>query len=213
MKSENIDQLAIALAKAQAEMPAAPMNATNPFLKNNYADLGMIIKTATPVLVKNGLAVSQQVVSDNDRVGVTTTLLHTSGQWIESTVYLPLGEEKGKSLAQVAGSVITYLRRYSFGAIIGLYTDEDVDGNHPRMEKQEQPATTERVQPKYRAGDSLTLEQAENELNSKGVRYGDLETSQLSYMHKTLIAKEPKTDEHYRKIAAIELIMKARNGA
>ena len=110
MKSEKLDLLATALSKAQSEMPAVPMNAVNPFLKNKYADLAEMIRVATPVLTKNGLSISQQPVSTDGQVGVTTTLLHTSGQWIEETISLPLGDEKGKSLAQVAGSIITYLR-------------------------------------------------------------------------------------------------------
>ena len=39
-----------------------------------------------------------------------------------------MGTEKGKSSAQVAGSVITYLRRYSWVSILGLYAEEDTDG-------------------------------------------------------------------------------------
>ena len=51
-KSESIQNLAAALAKAQAEFPAVPFNAVNPFLKNKYADLGAVIETARPVLAK-----------------------------------------------------------------------------------------------------------------------------------------------------------------
>ena len=137
MKSEKIDQLAVALGNAQSTMPAIPMNARNPFLNNKYADLGEMIKVATPILFKNGLSISQQATTEIDRIGVTTLLMHTSGQWIESTISLPLGDEKGKSLAQVAGSVITYLRRYSYGSVVGLYTDEDDDGNHKSQTKSE----------------------------------------------------------------------------
>ncbi len=141
MKSEQLNELATALAKAQAEMPAVPMNAVNPFLKNKYADLAEMIRVASPVLAKHGLSISQQPVSMDGQIGVVTTLLHTSGQWIEDTISLPLGDEKGKSLAQVAGSIITYLRRYSYGAIVGLATDEDTDGNAP-AKKHEQPETS-----------------------------------------------------------------------
>jgi len=130
-KSDTVKELAIALSKAQADMPPAELNAVNPFLKNKYADLGSIIKTAKPVLAKNGLAVSQLPVSDNGQIGVTTILMHSSGEWIESTMTMDIGEEKGKSAAQVAGSVITYLRRYSLSSILGMYADEDTDGNAP----------------------------------------------------------------------------------
>jgi len=139
-KSESIKLLAGALAQAQAEMPAVQFNATNPFLKNKYADLGAIISTSKPILGKNGLSVSQLVSTDNGNVGVTTVLMHNSGEWLESTAWLSLGEEKGKSQAQVAGSIITYLRRYSLASILGMYADEDGDGNPAPKSEQKQQA-------------------------------------------------------------------------
>jgi hypothetical protein len=143
-KSTSITKLAEALAKAQAEMPVVKMNAVNPFLKNKFADLGAVIETSRPVLAKHGLSISQFPTSDAGNVGVTSTLMHSSGEWMEDVVYLPLSDEKGKSAAQVAGSVITYLRRYSWAAMLGLYADEDTDGHAPTKkpeQKQEQPKT------------------------------------------------------------------------
>jgi hypothetical protein len=128
-KSDSIKELSGALAKAQAAMPAVKFNSTNPFLKNKYADLGAVIETAQPILAKNGLSVTQLVFAELDLVGVETVLLHESGEWISASASLPLGDEKGKSMAQVAGSVVTYLRRYGLSAILGMYADEDGDGN------------------------------------------------------------------------------------
>jgi hypothetical protein len=225
MKSEKIDQLAIALSKAQGEMPTVPMNAVNPFLRNRYADLAEMIKVATPVLAKNGLAISQQAISNDGHVGVTTTLIHTSGQWIEDTISLPLGDEKGKSLAQVAGSIITYLRRYSYGAIVGLATDEDTDGNQPakRHEQPEtpydgnQPANKRHEQPdapyvaKPLPGVNLRL--AESEKNAAGALYGTLDTETLVHMANTLAKMEKRTDEQERKLTAARTILKSRSSS
>ena len=137
--SETLAKLADALAKAQAEMPVVKFNSINPFLKNKYADLGALIETSRPVLQKYGLAVSQLVSGEGDAVSVETVLLHSSGEFIASKISLPLGEEKGKSSAQVAGSIITYLRRYTYAAALGMYADEDTDGTtlkpQPRAEK------------------------------------------------------------------------------
>ena len=124
-------EIALALSKAQAEMPVIPMNAKNPFLKNKYADLGSVIDTVRPVLAKYELAFSQIPVGSGGEVGVKTILMHSSGEFIEDTITLPISAEKGKSSAQVAGSIITYLRRYSLSAILGVYADEDIDGNAP----------------------------------------------------------------------------------
>lgn len=147
-KSDSIKELATALAAFQAEMPAVKMNSVNPFLKNKYADLGAMIETAQPVLAKHGLSVTQLVTSDNALIGIETALIHNSGEWISSTVTMFVGDEKGKSLAQVAGSTITYMRRYSFSAILGLYADEDTDGSHttaPQQQKPKQAPTTAEV--------------------------------------------------------------------
>lgn len=127
-KSDSIQSLAAALAQAQAEFPAVPFNAVNPFLKNRYADLGAVIETARPVLAKNGLSFTQMVNSEAEYIGVTTVLMHASGEFLASNVLLPLSEERGKSQAQVAGSVVTYLRRYALASMLGLYADEDNDG-------------------------------------------------------------------------------------
>ena len=127
-KSESIDLLSKALVKAQAEMPAVTMDATNPFFKSRYATLGAIIEATRPVLAKYGLAVSQFPVSDSESgmIGVETMLIHESGQWLSAQIAVKV-EDKNPS--QAAGSAITYLRRYSLAAVLGIYSDEDDDGN------------------------------------------------------------------------------------
>ena len=199
-KSDTIKELAAALASAQAEMPAAKMNAVNPFLKNKYADLGSIIETARPVLAKNGLAFTQLVSSSADGLAVETVLLHKSGEWMSETVSLALGEERGKSAAQVAGSVITYLRRYALASILGIYADEDTDGNQPAPAPKTKPALGELPE----LPGVPTLEQACELLNSQGVRYGDIDTEKLSY-----IANNAKTPPLKKRAAA--LIIESRN--
>ena len=131
-KSENIQNLAAALSKTQAELPAIKFDSVNPFLKNGYASLGAIIAGSRPVLAKNGLAATQLVFGGEGVVGVETILIHSSGEWISDRVSMQAGEERGKSSAQVAGSIVTYLRRYALASILGIYADEDGDGNEPK---------------------------------------------------------------------------------
>jgi hypothetical protein len=145
--SESIANLAAALSSFQASVPSVPFDGTNAFLKNRYATLKAMIETARPVLAENGLSVSQIVVSYDGQIGVETVLMHSSGEWISNTAILPPGEEKGKSGAQVAGSTITYLRRYSYAAILGLYADEDTDGNAPQQNAKQAPQKTPQAQP------------------------------------------------------------------
>jgi hypothetical protein len=131
-QSETIGALAKALCAAQGELKPAAMNSTNPFLKSKYADLGSVIDAAKPVLAKHGLSYSQLVEGGDGPIAVTTILMHESGEWLSSMVGLPMAEERGKSAAQVAGSIITYLRRYALSAVLGIYADEDTDGHAPQ---------------------------------------------------------------------------------
>jgi len=205
-KSDSIKNLSGALTKAQAEFTRIDFDAVNPFLKNKYASLGAIIEHSRAVLAKNGLSVSQPTVSANGEVGVTTILMHESGEWMESTITLALADEKGKSSAQVAGSVITYLRRYSLASILNLYADEDTDGEQPKKSKP-QPASA-----------SMTLEYAENVTGgSDNKRYGDctdkeLEGKRLGLV-KILNNKEsaPEALEQAKlKLDAVNVILESR---
>lgn len=127
--SESISELATAMAKAQADMKAAEMNARNPFLKNSYADLGSIIEAIRPAIAKYGISFAQMPSFDGEKVTVDTLIMHASGQWLRSTLTLAIEGEKGLSLAQVMGKAITYLRRYGLSAMFGVYADKDDDGN------------------------------------------------------------------------------------
>lgn len=125
-QSELINELATALSKAQGEMPAAVKDKVNPFFKSSYADLGNVWDAARPVLSKYGLCVIQTTdfVPERNQIMLVTTLVHTSGQWVKS--YLPLNPAKNDS--QGVGAAITYLRRYSLSAIVGVVCDDDDDG-------------------------------------------------------------------------------------
>ena len=212
-KSESIQNLSAALSKAQAEMPAIKFDSKNPFLKNDYASLGAIIAGARPVLAKHGLSVSQLAFGEDGVAGVETVLMHTSGEWISSSISMPVGEEKGKSSAQVAGSIVTYLRRYSLASILGIYSDEDGDGN--KVEPERKPART--AKPAQQSDDDImTIERAVAIENSEGVKYGDIDSDTLQKMvigiNKGLQngADEEKRAEYLEKKQAIGVILKAR---
>ena len=120
-KSESIAALSAALSKAQGEMRGAVKDSANPFFKSRYADLASVIEAAREPLAKNGLAVIQLI---NEAGGVETVLTHSSGEWISSTIQLT---PKTNS-PQDAGSCITYARRYSYAAIVGLaQVDDDAE--------------------------------------------------------------------------------------
>ncbi len=122
-KSEQVDKLAAALCKAQAEMGGAVKDAKNPFFKSSYADLTSVIKAIKEPFANNGLSYSQFPVTSEGGggVGVVTVLLHSSGQWLESEFYLPLAKKD----PQGGGSAITYARRYALQAMAGIPTADD----------------------------------------------------------------------------------------
>lgn len=133
--SEQIDQIATALAKAQAQMKNAALNKVNPHFRSKYADLAGIRDTVVPTLTANGIAVVQTLevgrhydpLTDRSQAGMTsvvTRLIHASGQWIESACPIPPVQDMQKM-----GSAITYARRYSLSAICGIAADEDDDAN------------------------------------------------------------------------------------
>lgn len=123
-RSEQINELAAALAKAQAEMSGASKDAANPFYKSKYADLKSIIEASRPALTKNGLAVIQAPRFHEGAVEVETMIAHSSGQWMSESLKVIVSKQD----AQGIGSAIAYGRRYGYGSFVCLYTEDD-DGN------------------------------------------------------------------------------------
>ena len=125
-KSESIKELATALNMAQAEMSGAKKGAINRAFGegSKYADLGAVIDAVKQPFADNGLSYSQFPVYRDGLVGVTTLLMHTSGEWVESELVLPLT----KPTPQSGGSAITYARRYALQSIAGIPAEDD-DGN------------------------------------------------------------------------------------
>jgi hypothetical protein len=127
--SEQINELAAALAKAQGAMTGAVKDSANPFFKSRYADLESVWTACRKALTENGLSVVQSASATEGGVAVTTMLLHSSGQWMRDT--LPL-HPKDMS-PQGIGSAITYGRRYALAAMAGVYqTDDDGEAAHGR---------------------------------------------------------------------------------
>jgi len=121
-KSESIKELATALCKFQGEVGKIKKGETNPFFKSKYASLSDILDVIREPLVLNNLSFVQMPEGEHL---MTTVLMHSSGEWIESTYSMT----PSKNDPQGLGSVITYQRRYALGAVLGLNIDEDDDGN------------------------------------------------------------------------------------
>ncbi len=129
MSNYEINELAAALVAAQAEFSAVPKGSANPFFKSKYAALPDVVAHAAPILAKHGLAVTQSITyiiaGDTILDALKTALIHKSGQYIENEMILHLPKQD----PQGQGSAVTYARRYSYMAILGLVADDDDDGN------------------------------------------------------------------------------------
>lgn len=143
MNSENINELITALSKAQGEMSAAAKDCNNPFYKSKYADLNSVWNACRDALSKNGLAVVQSMHKDErGEPFLRTTLGHSSGQWMSSWLPITPAKDGSKNELQALGSTLTYLRRYSLAAIVGVAPDEDDDGNNNNFKSKPQAKNT-----------------------------------------------------------------------
>lgn len=126
IRSESIVKIATALVAFNGEVSKIEKDSVNPHFRNKYASLDNIIDEIRPILTKHGLAVIQMPSGDGETLTMSTLLVHTSGEFIESP---PLTMRPSKNDPQGIGSCATYARRYSLAAFLSLNTGEDDDGN------------------------------------------------------------------------------------
>jgi ERF superfamily len=124
-RSEQINELAAALALAQGEIAHAKKESENPHFKHRYADLASIWDACRVALTKRGLSIVQspRLIAGGDLwlVEVETTLLHQSGQSLSDILAVPVNPAS----AQAVGSAITYARRYALASFVGVAPEDD----------------------------------------------------------------------------------------
>lgn len=120
--SETIGKIAEALSKAQAGFDHVEKDGKSHHGK--YATLASVLETVRAGLGEHGLSIIQAPGTEGNMVTVTTRLMHSSGEWLETTVSAPAATD-----IQKLGSAISYLRRYSLMAVLSLAADDDDDGN------------------------------------------------------------------------------------
>lgn len=134
--SNPCDELFAALAKAQATITSPPRNREVEVKGQTksgkeyrytfkYATLDCIIDHVRGSLSENGLWFIQSLAQQDGRYKLVTHLVHASGQYVRSET--PLMVDGTGS--QAFGSALTYMRRYSLTALLGVASDEDDDGN------------------------------------------------------------------------------------
>jgi len=126
--SENISELALALATAQGSLKTAKKNSDNPFFHSKYADLSSVWDACREALVANDLAVTQvPSITDRGEMLLVTMLMHKSGEWISGEQLVSPAKANDP---QALGSALTYFRRYGLSSVLGIsFEGEDDDAN------------------------------------------------------------------------------------
>jgi hypothetical protein len=120
--------LAAAFAAALAEMPSPTLDKTNSaFGKFRYASIGSYLETCRPHLAKFGLSMSSEYQPTPDGNLMCWTVIRDETGETLSLAPVPVRVDLVKP--QSTGSNMTYARRYSISAALGVVGDEDDDGN------------------------------------------------------------------------------------
>lgn len=123
LHSESLAKIAPAILAAQKKLKNPTKNAKGNYGK--FADLGAVLDAAKAAFNGEGVSIIQTPApAAYGTVGLTTILLHASGEYVGGTTYLPIDRVN----AQGAGSALTYTRRYGINAITGMFADDDDDG-------------------------------------------------------------------------------------
>ncbi len=173
-KSESIKNIAAALCEVQSEIRGYKEDSNNPFYDSKYGDLTSVWAAIRKPLAANGLSIVQTIEHcepmqalpemknkkgevlppPGDPVTIETILMHKSGEWISGKLEI----RADRPGPQAIGIAITYGRRYSLAAIVGIAPeDDDAEGatNHDQQTKQTKPKATARAKPGARWYDSL----------------------------------------------------------
>src|SRR5258705_7933689 len=133
--SESVAAIATALAKAQTELsnPEKAMvgtvytNRSDSPQSFRYASLSSGLDIVRKALGGQQIAIAQTTNNDraNGMVNLTTTLLHTSGEWISSD--WPVCQLSETSAPRRMGAALTYARRYALFTMVGIAGEDDLD--------------------------------------------------------------------------------------
>ena len=213
-ESEKTNEINTALSKAQGEFTQIGYNRENPYFKTKYADLDSIVRSVKPVLAKNGLSITQQTFLTFEGTTILKTKLrHNTGQWIETRArVIPT-----KADAQSYASALTYMKRYSYMALLNITTSDDVYDDDAernmydlRETKAKGVALNTKYNPQHQSSDVITLEQLE-ELEYELGNYDDIADMVLEGLKIQSLADMPK-DKYMVAIKRIRAIKNAREG-
>ena len=122
---------------ALSKMDNVGANRINPAFKGSrYVSLDALLDSVKPVLAEHNLALIQTLETEEGKVGVSTSLLHTSGHLFS---FGTLMVKADGLTAQQVGGAITYIRRQSIQTACGISVDLDDDGHQASAPKPQSP--------------------------------------------------------------------------
>ena len=124
--SETTSKIFKAMAEFRKDLKQPVKDAKNPFFKSTYVTLDGVVKAIDDAIVGKGLSYSQEATTEGNYISVATHVFHESGEYIS---FEPLTLPATKADAQGFGSAVTYAKRYAIGAVFGVTSDIDDDGN------------------------------------------------------------------------------------
>lgn len=124
--SENLNEIAKALSLLQGKMKPASLDGNNPFFKSKYSTLLSVWDALKDHLLESQICIVQDAITTDLGITVSTRVIHASGQWMQ---FGPLSIPLAKKDAHSIGSSLTYAKRYSISAALGVVCDDDDDGN------------------------------------------------------------------------------------
>lgn len=191
-----------AMAKAQAKVSAAVKDKVNPAFRSKYADLASVWEACRDALTSNGIFVSQWPIhSEDGRLHIVTRLAH-KGEWIKAHFSIPVGKQDAHGYA----GALTYAKRMSLSAAVGVVADDDDDGNvashrpafEPRQAaqppKQEPPPAAATVEPLAdqiirRFNEAESAEAFEELVQRAQARWGKLSMSEKARVSASIEAR------------------------
>lgn len=211
--SETLGEIASALAKAQSAIPTVKFDSDNKHFGSRYASLNAVVEAIREPLRDNDLSIVQEPYSEESNgkyfVGVETTLLHKSGEYISECVSLPVMDLEmltqftarknrdgdlyftSPNVLQEFGKVVTYLRRYGIVSILRISAEEDTDG-------EEQPTTSKPDQEKQATSETAHVTQKKVS-NKRPYSPEEL----VKALAKSAEKSQPCTDKDRQTIAAV----------
>lgn len=206
--SENIQHIAKALGAAQSAItpPVKDKTANAGSFSYKYADLGSVIDSLKEAFGKNDISYTQATDVTDAGMVLHTRLMHAeSGEWIEGTYPLPPNPDPQK-----VGSALTYARRYSLCALVGITAEDDDDGQAakdagpPQGQKAKPPVigalnkshfdAAIRAFERVRVEILMSLKDGGLTYDEANARYNELRTGSVSYQVGNQAAKGVKTD-------------------